>query len=151
MCTHTQLFERMALAIIVCPKTLQLALLLLRKHTQSFFQESTKLTSAPYILFFLLLLHFALIYCCYISPVLCFDLATCLTVATKKALLLFNMHTHTRGEGKECAIQGTTIENHIHTHIKGGGGMLLLLRGHYSSLLLLGNKDLAIYNWPYNY
>jgi hypothetical protein len=76
---------------------------------------------------FLLLLHFALIYCYYISPVLCFDLATCLTVATKMALLLFNMHTHTRGEGKECAIQGTTIENHIHTHIKGGGRNVVII------------------------
>jgi hypothetical protein len=37
------------------------------------------------------------------------------------------MHTHTRGEGKECAIQGTTIENHIHTHIKGGGRNVVII------------------------
>lgn len=34
MCTHTHtIIQKMALAIVVCPKTLQLALLFLRKHT----------------------------------------------------------------------------------------------------------------------
>jgi hypothetical protein len=37
------------------------------------------------------------------------------------------MHTHTRGEGKECAPQGTTIENRIHTHIKGGGRNVVII------------------------
>lgn len=41
ICTHTQLFKRMALAIVVCPKTLQLALLLLRKHIVNHSREHT--------------------------------------------------------------------------------------------------------------
>jgi len=62
-----------------------------------------------------------------VGPIFCFDLATCLTIATKKALLLFNMHTHTRGKGKECATQGITIENHIHKHIRGGGRNVVII------------------------